>query len=131
MVLALIFAELLAGGVLVVSAITGHTPSEVIKGEAEDILSLKETKSLKGESGSTSSKSQSGGTSSSEPAPTSPGAPPNLPATSAPSPKQSGSGYTWQQVEKLVKEGRVPKTELEKGLKELESGSLAHITLAK
>jgi hypothetical protein len=41
-VLALIFAELLAGGVLIVSGITGHTPTETIKGETKPFKSILE-----------------------------------------------------------------------------------------
>lgn len=40
MVLALIFAELLSGGVLLTSAITGHTPMEVMKGETKPWKSM-------------------------------------------------------------------------------------------
>lgn len=40
MVLALIFAELLGGGVLLTSAITGHTPAEVMKGETKPWKSI-------------------------------------------------------------------------------------------
>lgn len=85
MVLALIFAELLGGGVLLVSAITGHSPSEVIKGEADKVLSLKETKPLKGEK--KSEKSSTGSKSSPEPQPNAPAAPPNLPSG-------KGTGFT-------------------------------------
>jgi hypothetical protein len=118
MVLALIFAELLAGGVLVVSAITGHSPSEVVKGEAETVLSLKETKPLKGETGSTESASGSG---SEE----------QQPLTTAPpadNPSKAATGLGWQELKQYVEEGRIPKKDFEQGIKELESGQLAKIT---
>lgn len=45
MVLALIFAEILAGGVLLISGITGHSITEVAKGQDSPILPLANSKS--------------------------------------------------------------------------------------
>lgn len=141
MVLALIFAELLAGGVLVVSAITGHTPSEVVKGEAETVLSLKETMPLKGEKEtSTSTKNMSDETSSGESSTESQAAEENTASelaahsagTRAKNPSKAASGLSWQELEKYVREGRVPEKDFHQAIKELESGQLAKITpLAK
>jgi hypothetical protein len=107
MVLALIFAELLGGGVLLVSAITGHSPSEVIKGEADKVLSLKETKPLKGEK--KSAKPSGGSKSSPEPAPNPSVAPPPIQGSTGFSAK-AGTNYTngqlsviAQRLDKLAK----------------------------
>lgn len=135
MILALIFAELLAGGVMLTSAITGHSIPEVIKGQSKGILPLKDSKSPFAKAGEQEAQASEGllgeiggafGVSNTTGAP-------ETGATStggavAPGPAKAGSGgIGWQALEKLVKEGRVPENIFKKALKELESGQLAHI----
>lgn len=101
--MALIFAELLGGGVLLVSAITGHSPSEVIKGEAEKVLSLKETKPLKGEGKETKKQGKESSSSTPEPAPNAPAPPPNLSAGQSGFTARSGTNYTSGKESELAK----------------------------
>lgn len=95
MVLALIFAEFLAGGVLLVAGITGHSITEVAKGQDSPILSLSKSKSP------LSSEASPEGSGSSEEGEPIPGAGGKLP----PSPSEAGNEAGTSKIPNLESPG--------------------------